>query len=269
MTSARALLPLLLLAIVFLAPPLQAGSIATTDASLTDLTITPSAGTLMFIVPFTASASALAQETLEGPSKDSMSALGALAQANATLLFASGQASADPANLLLANPATPLLSSSSSANFNQPNGGIVAYSTATADFPSSTFEITGGKGPVMVNFGATLKGTQSLTNTGGGFDAISSVLFELLVNGQQVLFLNSFEQVGKNSSLLSVLSTTLASAITLQYGQSYTILVEDVSQAQIYDTPIPEPSALSLLFGGPGLVFVCRWIAARRLLGEA
>ncbi len=258
MTSVRTVLPLLLLAtFIFSAPPLQAGSNASTNLDVTNFTITPSAGSVMFSSPWTAEAFASAQDSSDPSKQQFNSSFGKLAQAGAATLFASGQASSDPISLL---------SSSASASFGQPSGYMVASGVAKSMIFDSTFEITGGTGPVNVNFSALLNGLQSLTTTGGGIDAISSVIFDISINGKDVVSLDSYKQIFKNSSLLNPISTAINGGIVLQYGEQYTIEVDDILESKIYNTPspAPEPSALSLLFGGPALIFARRWILAKR-----
>ena len=101
MTSARALPTLLLVAIlVFSASPLYAGSNASTNLSVTNFTITPDAGSVLFTAPWDGEASATAQDTSDPLQKHQFSSgFGKLVQANATTLLASGQASADAINL--------------------------------------------------------------------------------------------------------------------------------------------------------------------------
>ena len=187
-------LPLLfvLAASVLFVPPLQAESNSSASMSISNLTITPTAGTVVFDAPWTTEAFAQAQNSFGGFDQQFNSGLGTLVQANAMTQFATGQALADPINLVLNGSAT--------VNLNNPSGLSAASSTGISDM-YTTFRITGGTGPVNVTFSAMLNSLQSLMTTGGGILASSEVIFALTINGNVVLFRDSPLMIGANSSL--------------------------------------------------------------------
>jgi len=243
-----------LAASVLFVPPLQADAFASANISITNVTITPSAGTVVFTAPWTAEAFAQAQNSFGEDDPEYKSSLGSQVQVNAAVTFASGQALADPVNLVLKTSSLVYIPDPVTA---------AANSVGRADIFNSTFMITGGTGQVNVNFSAMLKSMQSLLTTGGGIFASSEVIYSLLVNGNLVSSFASFNAIGPNDSWnpkpISELETGM---MTLNYDEDYTIYLE--ADAETEGINVPEPSTITLLFGGPALAFVGRLIKAKR-----
>jgi hypothetical protein len=124
-------LPLLLLVAssVLLVPLLQASSVATSTISISNLTITPSGGSVVFTDLWTAEAFDQVQNSLGGFQSQYNSSLGGIAQLSASVQFASAQSSADAINMILM----------ASAGVNIPGGAIAAGSVSRADIFNSTF----------------------------------------------------------------------------------------------------------------------------------
>ena len=205
------------------------------------------------MAPWTAEAFDQAQNSLGGFQSQYNSSLGGLAQSSASVQFASAQSSADAMNMILM----------ASAGVNLP-GNVLAAASATsrADIFNSTLMITGGTGQVDVTFGAMLNSLQSLMTDASGLLATSEVVFALTIDGNVVLFLDSPNQIGPNSSLIVPISQELTNSMMLNYNQDYTIRLE--ADAESSGQNVPEPSTIALLFGGSTLAFIRRLILAKR-----
>ena len=244
---------LLLTVLVLVVSPLQASSVATSTISISNLTITPSSGSVVFMVPWTAEAFDQAQNSLGDNQSQFNTSLGGIAQSSASVQFASAQSSADAMNMILM----------ASAGVNIPGSFVAAASaTARADIFNSTFMITGGTGSVNVTFGAMLNSLQSLMTDASGILASSEVVFALTIDGNVVLFLDSPNQIGPNSSLIVPIDQQLSNSMMLNYNQDYTIRLE--ADAENSGQNVPEPSTIALFFGGSALAFIRRLIPARR-----
>ena len=176
---------LLLAASLGLAPPLQATAIAMGSVQVTNFTITPSTGTVVFTDLWTAQAFAEAQNSLCGCDSQFNSSLGGTAMADAMVMFAAGHSFAHAAALDLSAAATVNIS-----------GGIMAANAiGQATLFNTTFSITGGSGPVDVTFSAMLNIAQMLfTDASGvfaGTDASVSV-----VSGWTECFIHGLLQPG-------------------------------------------------------------------------
>ena len=249
--------PLFLLAIsLLLAPPLLAESDSSSSISLTSLTITPASGSVVFTDPWSAEVFAQAQNSLGGFNQNFNSSIGSQVQTNAFVQFATGQALADPVNLVL--------SAGSTVNIPTiPIGFVSASSQGTADLFNSSFMITGGTGQVNVTFNAMLNSLQTLFTDVHGISATSEVIFTLAINGQVVLFRDSPLMIGSNMfAQLPFNGSVGPNSMMLDYGVPYTIFLELDSETG--GQSMPEPSTIALLIGGPALAFARRWIMAKR-----
>ena len=81
--------------------PLQASSVARSSISISDLTITPSSGSVVFMNPWTAEAFDQAQNSLGDNQSQFNTSVGGIAQLIASVPFASAQSSADAMNMIL------------------------------------------------------------------------------------------------------------------------------------------------------------------------
>lgn len=243
---------LFLLAPLLLAvPPVQGSSVANGSISISNLSITPSGGNVVFSALWTAEAFDQAQNSLGGSQSQYNSSLGGLAQSTASVQYASAQSSADAMNLLLM----------ASSGVNIPGGVIAASSVSRADIFNSTFMITGGSGPVDVNFGVMLNSLQNLVTDSSGLVASSEVIFALEVDGNVVLFRDSPLTIGPNMSAVLPFSGELTNSMTLNYNQDYTIRLE--ADAENSGQNVPEPSTIALALGGAAAVLIRRLIVAK------
>ena len=241
----------LLAASTLISPPLYADSTSFSYMQISDFTMTSSSGMIVFLDPWTAEAFAQAQNSLGGNNSQYNSSLGGLAQASASVQFASAQSSADALNLI----------QMSSGGVNIP-GGLIAASAVGQETLYNMFEITGAGGPVNVTFGVLLNSMQSLLTDSSGLFAGSEVAFTLSVDGQVVLFQDIANQIGPNGSWNYTFSGELTNTIPLYENQWYEITAfadqEDSGGGQT-----PEPPTIALALAGAAVGFI-RLILAKR-----
>ena len=221
-----------------LAPPVSATAIATGSISVTNFTITPASGTVSFGGPWTANAFAQAQNSLCGCDSEFNSSIGGTAQADAAVMFAQGHALADAVSLnLFASAATNVSGA----------GDMAANATGQPELFNNTFSITGGTGPVNVTFSATVDITQFLFTDMAGVSALSGVSYALSLDGQNVLFMSSFNQIGSNASWSNNFSGTMSATVTLNFDEFHTVDSASDTDEMSHDTPEPPTGMLALL----------------------
>ena len=236
-----------------LTPRLQATAIATGSVSVTNLTITPSSGTVVFSMPWTAQAFAQAQNSLCGCDSQFNSSVGGNAQADAMVMFAQGHAVTDAANLtLLAADAVDISGA----------GEMAANALGQSTLFNTTFFITGGSGSVDVAFSALLNMGQTLFTDSSGVFANDETSFQLSLDGQTLLFMDLANQIGSNSGLTDGFSGTLNDTVTLNFDQNYTLYGVAEDDPSGYNTP--EPPAGSLMLFGVALIAAQRIVATVR-----
>ena len=227
----------------FLLPTLHASAIGTGSILVTDLAISPVTGTVVFIDPWTAEAYSEAKNSLCGCDSQFSSSLGGLAQASAAVLFADAHSAADASALNLF----------ASAEANVPGGLMAASAIGEATLFNTSFSITGGSGQVEVTFSAMLELMQSLFTDASGTSALSDASFGLSLDGQNLLFMDSFNQVGPNSSWQNSFSGELSNTVTLNFDQTYTLYAVVETDPQVSNVPEPG-TGLLLLLGVPVLM---------------
>jgi hypothetical protein len=222
------------------APPrVNATAIANSSVQLTSLAITPASGSILFSP--TAQSFAQAQNSLGELVTNFDSGTTASSSANVTWANAAG--AADSASQ----------TASAAANVDLPVQGA-ASSVGRGTLYDLSFSITGVTGPVSVQFNATLPYSQSLMTDAVGLQATSEVIFDLTIDGQTVLFLDSPQLIGSSSSFSISGSPTLSNSMTLTAGQTYDLYLE--LDAESSGINAPEPATLSLLLGGTLLSIV-------------
>jgi hypothetical protein len=240
-----------MVAVSFASPPLHATAIATGSISVTNLTITPSSGTVVFGTPWTAQAFAQAQNSLCGCDSQFNSSVGGTAQADAMVMFAQGHALADAASLNM----------SASAAVNIAGAGVMAgNATGQPTIFNTTFSITGASGPVSVTFSAMVDITQSLFTDAAGVSALSDTSYALSLDGQNVLFMDSFNQIGSSSSWSNTFSGTLTDTVTLNPDQTYTLTSASDTDETSHNTPEPATGLLTLF--GASIPLIRRFLMA-------
>jgi hypothetical protein len=231
------------LAVSVAPPPIHATAIATGSISVTNLTITPSSGTVTYGMLWTAQSFAQAQNSLCGCDSQFSSSVGGTAQADAMVMFGQGHALTDAASLTL--------SAADAVNISGA-GVMAANAVGQSTLFNTTFSITGGTGPVDVTFSAMLDMSQFLFTDFAGVFANNQTSFQLSIDGQSVLFMNLANSIGSNSSLSDSFSGALSDTMTLNFNQDYTLTGFAEDDPSGFDTP--EPPAGSLLLMGAALL---------------
>lgn len=236
-----------------LTPSVQATAMATGTITVTNLTVTPSSGTVVFGSPWTAQAFAQAQNSLCGCDSQFDSSIGGTAKADAMVMFAQGHALTDAAGLTL----------SASDAVNISNAGVMAANAiGQSTLFNTAFSITGGSGPVDVTFSALLNMAQFLFTDPNGVFARNDTSFQLSIDGQTLLFMDLSNQIGSNATLSDGFSGSLSDTVMLNFDQTYTLFGTAEDDPSGYDTP--EPPSGSLLLLGAALLAVQRVVVAVR-----
>jgi RHS repeat-associated protein len=231
---------LLSLACLLLFLPRRAVADATASCTLTfnNLTIAPSAGTVVFAGTWTAESFSQAQNSLGELSQQYVVTNGATATTDATATFAAGHGDASPLTL------SGTASSSSIIPGSNPQQAI---SEGQPDVYNS-FMITGGTGTVNVAFSVNLTGLLNVSTDSYGSNAQAETIFNLTVDGNSTLFSDNLLSMGPNSTQSLPVFTTLSNVIPLQYGTSYFVFAQP--DAETMALTVPEPSALVLVLAG-------------------
>ena len=225
-----------------LTPPMHATAIATGSIEVTNFTITPASGTVVFGTLWTADSFAQAQNSLCGCDSQFNSSLGGTAQADAMVMFARAHALTDASGLTL--------SASDAVNI---TGGVMAANTlGQSTLFNATFSITGTTGPVDVTFSALVNLAQSLFTDASGVFAMNDTSYQLTIDGQTVLFMDVSNQIGPSSSFSTSSSGTLTDTMTLNSGQDYSVTA--IAQDDPSGYTIPEPPSGSMILMGAALI---------------
>jgi len=227
-------------------PDARATATASSELSFTNLAITPSAGTLVLLTNWQGAAFAQA-----GVNNQYNSGTPSTADATGDYSVAHGEAAA----------LTPLglsVDGLGSASANVPGQTVASDAGTGRGSVSSSFMITGGSGPVDVQFSATALGSVSVFTDTYGESAQAEATFALEVNQNPALFTDNLLSIGSNDSMSQTISDPLTQTLTLNYNTAYPIWLE--ADAEVMVSNIPEPAAWTLLLAG----LVLAWGAGRR-----
>jgi hypothetical protein len=178
---------------------LSASVVVATSISLTQLRITPTAGSIQFVSPLIsppgcsmpslcATAFTQAQDSLGGLQQQFNLADNGATSATSTTSLASANAAAS----------APARTNSASDGVNL-NVNASASSTAQGTL-YGTFQVVGTTSPVMINFSATLSGSQMLSTDAIGLSASSEAIFSLVLdNGDNPVSFDSLQTIGSSA----------------------------------------------------------------------
>lgn len=238
-------LALIVVAASLTCPPLYAEAISSSSIQVSNLTITPGSGTLVFLDLWTAQADAQAQNQ-----QQSSSSLGGLAQASASTQFSSAQSSADALNEILLG----------TTEINIPNEIRDSEYATASQLIYNMLEITGAGGPVNVSFGVLFNISQSLYTDWYGLSSESWGSLGVSIDNQGVGFYSE-NQVGRFGRWSYNSSSELEDTISLNENQPYRISIYDLEGSEAVN--IPEPPTFALAFAGSAAGII-RLILAKR-----
>lgn len=255
--SLKPFVQILLLGLLLSAPSVAyADAIIMSSVSFSNLQITPAAGTIMFAPPTAATATTQALNSSGGNSIGFSNTL-PIAQANASVVFASASAMANATDF--------------SANAN--SMGAVTDNCATPTFCSAvsfgvaslsgTFVILGGTGNVNVTISGLFTTLQSVMTDQFGLLAQSNVSYSIAVD-DVLSFSNAFTvvAVGPNLSDQQSRMDQITAAVSLQFNVPHTISIVLQAQSLGINNEIPEPATVVLLMSG--LPFVAGFLRRRK-----
>jgi hypothetical protein len=198
----------------------------------------PASGAISFDPLFTTQAFAQAQNSLGQLDAQFDAQVGAPSKADAAVIWADGHGVSGAAEWF------------ASSNVNLPGDDPKSASSLGQGLWFDTFTITGGTGPVSVNFSVDLSGLLKLATDFAG-RAQTEVIFNLLLDGDTVLFQDRLRSVGPNSFLLEPFALTLTTMQALQFDTPYSLLLRVDSESTALNE-VPEPATVSLLGLGIG-----------------
>ena len=241
-------LALLLFAALGLLTPrwVYATAIANSTIAFSNLQITPSTGTIIFLYDWTAEAFAQAQNSLGQLAQQFDSSFGGAAAANATVTFATSAGNASATNL----------TGSASSSVNIPGTTTAQALSVGHGTLFNFFLITDGTGDVDVNFSVDLTGNLNVFTDAFGQLAQTETIFALELEGNPILFRDDILSIGPSSSSALAFSQALQDTRTLQFDTPYFVLAEADSESQAIN--IPEPSTVTLMLAG--LITLTRYI---------
>ena len=143
---------------------------------------------------------------------------------------------------------------SSSATASIPGATIASDQAEGQGSVVGTFLIAGGSGPVNVNFSAGIFGSVSVFTDVFGESALAEDVFSLGVDGNNVLFNDTFLSIGADAGNQSQgISQLLTGTMTLQYDTPYELFIQADSEVSVSN--VPEPGTPGILGAGALLLF--------------
>ncbi len=232
-----------------LAQGVQAIAIAESDLSFFGLQISPASGTLELLSPWELETFAQAQNSLGELSDEFVSATGPAAiQANAQVTYAEGQGRA----AALGDPPDLDVTADAASEANIPAATTAQAASLGRGAFFNFFQITGGVGPVQVDFSGQLTGMLQVMTDQFGQLAETETIFALEVDGFPVLFFQDLLSIGPNDADSRPVSETLFGSLTLAFDTPYFLFAEADSESQAIN--VAEPGTLALLLPGLGLL---------------
>ena len=220
-----------------------ADALVITTLTMSNFQFTSAAGTAQFTMTST-TARALANNTV-GENTQNISNAFPLAQATATVNFASAVGTADAT--------TRSLSGSTSAIVGACSCSATAFSQSTF---TGTLVILGTEGMVDVNISALASHLRHVQTNQFGVSGTSEPAFDLFVNGAPVFSfqLDLFTPVdGPNRFLMLEGSHAMTGTVRLQAGVENTIFAR-LSTGSTAVSEVPEPATVLLLVSGLGFM---------------
>lgn len=235
------LLHSIVLAALLLAPArLRADAQAIANLQFLNLQIIPAAGILVF-----SGASDLGFADLSAFAEANNS-LGETVQDFAAATLGTVAANAAVTHATAHGEASALGTGGAAGNSTIPGSVDLHADTTGRGNYSALFHITGGTGPVNVDFSAVLSGLVSVLTDSYGI-ASAEAIFSLQVDGDPVLFFQSQHSIGNSDSVSDPIAAALADTRTLTYGTSYQLVIEADAETSATTTAVPEPSAFLML----------------------
>jgi hypothetical protein len=225
----------------------HADTIAITSATLSNLQIVPTSGTLLFLGPrFGERTGVFATTSNIGPGLfqegGNVASSPTRAEISSTITFASASGVADFPNMFLST-----------------NGAVMLGCSCTGRGEAGAslheqFMIIGGTGSVNVTLSALLQTLQNVVTDQFSLSAESDIFIDVQVDHVNIFSVDSRLSIGPNNSATIEMQRQLSQVLTLQFGQQYLFEVFVRVDSRAEQNEIPEPATVVLLFSGLGFM---------------
>jgi len=239
--------PLVLVLIVCAPPHVYATAIAYSDISFSNLRIVPTSGTVQYFGPWLAEAFAQADDSL-GP-RHQTSAV----PADAIATYASGHGFASALDVTR-------LTGSAASDARILGSNVAQASSVGLGTLSDLFTVTGGSGSVVVNFLVDIAGELNVFTDASGERARTRTIFAAELSDTLLGDALSFDpidlilDVGPNSTDHVLFNRTLSASMSLNFNTPYYYLAQADSESFAMNSAVPEPSTITLMVIGLGLM---------------
>ena len=226
----------------------HADTIAITSATLSNLQLVPSSGTLLFLGPqFGERTGVFATTSNIGPGLfqegGNVSSSPTRAEISSTITFANASGVADFPNMFLSTNGNVMLSGCSCTGRGEAGASL-----------HEQFMIIGGTGSVNLTLSALLQTLQNVVTDQFSLSAESDIFIDVQVNRVNIFSVDSRLSIGPNNSATIEMQRQLSQVLTLQFGQQYLFEVFVRVDSRAAQNEIPEPATVVLLFSGLGFM---------------
>jgi hypothetical protein len=234
-------------------PSAYADAIAVSSLSASNLTIAAEGPGIVSVDPlFQTLALAHAQNTLGDVDDEFDFEIAAPAATSASVTWANGSSTSSDTTWT-ANSTAHIVGVDGEANS---SGQGQLFATLEVDCP-------GCVGSTTVDFSVDLTGLLQVQTDKFGELARAETIFNLLVNGDTLLFRDDILSIGPNGLQTLSFAPTLTGKMTLTYGTPYDLVLRVDSESEVINAfgTVPEPASVTLLclgFGALGALRVRR-----------
>jgi hypothetical protein len=225
-----------------------ATAIANSALAFSSLQITPGSGTLQLNNPWALIAFSEARNSLGELDQDfALGSSPGSVSVDSMVTWAEGHGTASAPN----DPPDLNVTGAAASSVNIPGNITGAAESLGRGTLINDFMITGGTGPVNVDFSVNLAGLLRVLTDEFGVLAETEVIYGLELDGEKLLFFNDRLSIGSSLAITRPVNQSLAATKTLAFDTPYSLFLEIDSESRALN--IPEPPTLALLLTSLGL----------------